>query len=132
MNRALLKREHFTRLFSKVACKKVFAQFSEHSVAVLSVQTILSADLFSERFMLCFLSKIRQFESFSKNLKYSIYPSYAAFLFLLNNFIRLEADVHIFFQTPQEAQVLDHSFNELLGLLHAALFKKRLQTDIFR
>ena len=52
--------------FQKLFSKKVFAQFSQHSIAVLSVQTILSAELLSERFILSFLSKIRHFESFSK------------------------------------------------------------------
>ena len=61
-NRALLKRERLHKpFFKKLFAKKVFAKFSEHSVAELSVQTILSAALFSERFILCFLNEIWYF-----------------------------------------------------------------------
>ena len=81
--------------FQKLFSKKVFAQFSQHSIEVLSVQTILSAELLSERFILSFFKQNQTLRKFFKNLKYSIHPFYVAFLFLLKNFVKLEADGHI-------------------------------------
>ena len=92
MNRALLKGERLHKPFFKNCSQKKCLLSFQNTQLLYCLYKLYCLQIY----FLSVLNKIRYFESFSKNLKYSIYPFYAAFLFLLKNLVRYEADVHMF------------------------------------